>query len=204
MTHVALDIGAGSKAFGRALRRYNPDVKMLVLCGEPHWETKLFGSLIYVISREKAVRLINAGRTGVYRIEAAYEDFRLPDESLDLVTINSPHPLIPISMEMINEVERCLKPGGLYFSSYPLYDPNRYPKSFKKIAEGPWGKAARVLRLEDETEFKSAFKIFPPGPILVSNIQTHQNRRDEYPYYGVGYIYSTGIKPRWQLWRKPL
>ncbi|MFZ2831867.1 MAG: methyltransferase domain-containing protein [Minisyncoccia bacterium] len=221
MTYAILDIGAGDKKFARALKKENKHIEMLVLCGEPEsvlrcpsfWDAVVLGDswdrvgyfrnlFRRPISQVEIARFLNEGNKGVHFIEAAYESFNLPDNSLDLVTLNSPHPFSPPGVGMKVELLRCLKPGGLFFSSFPLCDVAKIPESFIKIEEGRWGAPGSIVRLMEEQFPDFPFRAFPQSPVLESNIRAHQRN----PHRGniVSYIYSNGIKPRWQVWRKPL
>lgn len=221
MTYTVLDIGARDKKFARSLMKENKHAEMLIFCGEPGWSlmrpsfleaSTSFDLLDFFMyyrnffrrpaSQEKVSRYLNNKHSGVYFIEGTYESFNLPDNSLDLVTLNAPHPFSPPGMEMKEELIRCLKPGGLFFSSFPLCDVAKIPESFIKVAEGRWRRPGSLVRLEEESYHEFPFRVFPQSPVIESNIRTHQGNR----HIGniVGYIYSNGINPRWQIWRKPL
>lgn len=192
MAFTVLDIGAGSLAFARSLHRCNPKKRMLVLCGEPEWG---FGPLFRGISRQRAERLIHKGRTGVKKITAEYDDFNLPDESLDLVTVNASHPFTPPGCRFPLELERCLKPGGLYFSSQPRWFAGHPPESFELVEEGSWGDAWTRCKP------KEVSVVFPQSPFIAWNIFWHDAdlARDS----DTGYLYRDGINPRYWLFRKP-
>jgi hypothetical protein len=103
MGRLMLDIGAGGSSFARLFRKYNPHLNATVFCGEPGWTWTqgigFWGS--------------------VKKIDACYNAFNLPDESLDIVSLNAFHPYCaPRDIE--SEVLRCLKKGGLFFSAHPV------------------------------------------------------------------------------------
>ena len=195
MTYVVLDIGAGARAFGLDLARLNPQKRMLVFCGEPSWG---WGPFFRPITLERAEGLISQNVRGVKRIDASYDDFRLSAHSLDLVTLNSPHPFSSVFMRnMERELERCLKPGGLFLSSYPRYDLGRQPGNFELLAEGRWERRSNVTQALDEV----VSFIFPQSPILKQNIRVHT--WGDPRSLGTSYIYYDGILPGYRLWRKP-
>lgn len=218
--YAILDIGAGDKNFARSLKKENEHAKMLIFCGEPEnclkspsfWEAitsnNLWDWVAYLrnlfrkpVSQKKILGLLGKKHPGVHFIEATYESFNLPANSLDLVTLNAPHPFSPPGVEMKEELVRCLKPGGLFFSSFPLIDVAHIPESFILLAEGRWRSAGSRVRLCEDNSFETPFRVFPRSPVIESNIRTHQRNR----HMGniVGYIYSNGIDPRWQVWKKP-
>ena len=195
MSYVVLDIGAGSRLFGSHLAGLNHHTKMLVLCGEPGWG---IGPFFRPISTEKALRLMGRGATGVKRIVAEYENFGLPDSCLDLVTLNAPHPLMP--SYVASELTRCIKSGGLFFSSFPKYDFGNVNEDFCLVAEGRWRHDARSVCIPDAVLPNGRPVCFPQSPTVRSNIMEHAfgNPRSR----GSGYIYFDGISPGWRVWRK--
>lgn len=221
MAYTVLDIGAGCKTFARALKKVNKHAEMLVFCGEPGWSLRNSGFLEAItsddmfdlsmywwnlfrrpITKEETLYFLNNEHSGIYFIEATYESFNLPDNSLDLVTMNAPHPFDVPGLEMKQELLRCLRPGGLFFSSFPQHDVAKIPESFIKVVEGAWGSPGSLARLNDDNSSKRPFRVFPQSPDVESNIRTHQD--NEHIGNTMEYIYSNGINPRWQVWKKPL
>ncbi len=195
MSYVVLDIGAGSRAFGKDFSRLNRGTRMLVLCGEPEWG---FGPLFRPISEQKVQTLIGCESTGVKRVVAEYEAFGLADNSLDLVTLNAPHPFMPSNVA--SELSRCVKSGGLFFSSFPKYDFGNVGDDFSLVAEGRWRHDTRTICVRDATFPSGRTIYFPQSPTVRSNIIEHAfgNPRSR----GSSYIYFDGISPGWRLWRK--
>lgn len=113
---VILDIGAGSRYFARRLRWYNWRKPQLIFCGEPwggeYWKIDAGP----VCTRE----LIQENKRGIFRVVSEYSKFDFDDESLHMVTLNSPHVLMPPN-GIENELKRCLKSGGIFFFSYPIH-----------------------------------------------------------------------------------
>lgn len=97
-----LDIGAGSTEFARKFRRLNPQTH--ILCGEPEWKGAWSGEVC-------------ANR--IQKIEASYDAFNCPDDSLDMVVVNAYHPLMPPT-GIEPELNRTLRRGGLYVSAHPV------------------------------------------------------------------------------------
>lgn len=196
MTYTVLDIGAGSSAFGRDLVRWNRSVPMSVFCGEPWW------FFPRPISETRKQRILARGLRGIWRVTSRYSEFGFPDESLDLVTLNAPHPFTAPDSSFLNELDRCLKPGGLFFSSFPRWSLVE-PRHFSLLIEGAWkqgGKEGGRMLQQDYPDV--APTAFPCSPCIMSNIVTH--RYGDARSYGSSYIYWDGISPGYKVWRKPL
>lgn len=124
MVRVMFDIGAGDRFFAKRFRRRNKG-KWLIFCGEPDWS-----------DRRDREELIKSGKTGIYKVRGRYSDFHLPDQCLDVVTLNAPHPFTPPD-GIENELIRCLKPGGFFFSAHPIGDhPSLSKEHFKPMMFG--------------------------------------------------------------------
>jgi hypothetical protein len=104
MGRLMLDIGAGGSSFARRFLDLNPHLDLSILCGEPH-----YGSVMD--------RCLSWGR--IQKVKAAYENFELPPDSLDMVTLNAYNPLCALG-NIGKEVLRCLKSGGIFFSAHPI------------------------------------------------------------------------------------
>jgi len=198
MAYVVLDIGAGSRAFGAALQSANRNIPMLVMCGEPAWG---IGPFLKACAPRKISRLLRQGKTGVIRIRSSFGQFELEDESLDLVTLNCPHPFDFLGRPKIhNELSRCLKPGGMFFSSFPMIDVADMSGHFTLIESGGWGEH-ECLAIDPSLLPASAPYRFPQSLILAHNIHVH--RHGDPRSGGSSYIYRDGINPGWNLWQKP-
>jgi len=199
MAYVVLDIGAGAPTFAQDLRSRNPATKMLVFCGEPQWG---IGPFFRAISSERIERLLVEKKAGVHRITATYAKFNLPDESLDLVTLNSPHPFFFGSVApIVHELRRCLKPGGLFFSSFSLMDLARVPEEFEEIGKGRWDYDTPCIDVSLGKSSRVSSVRFPQSPTLSSNIREH--RFGDPRAHGSEYLYADGISPAWVAWEKP-
>jgi hypothetical protein len=110
MPAVMLDIGAGSTNFARLFRRFNQQLKLMYLCGEPEWKDSWNGDV-----RPKRIK----------KIRASYQDFRVPAGSLSVVTLNAPHPFSPpVGIE--EQLARAFKPkAGVFLSAHPI---GRHPE----------------------------------------------------------------------------
>jgi len=196
MVFTVLDIGAGSCAFAKDFARANHSVPMAIFCGEPAWG---LGPFFRPISLKKRDRILNRKSTGVWRVVSAYAKFQLPDESLDLVTLNAPHPFMGFGMtsRMVPELARCIKPGGLFFSSYPRTDSGFVPRNFELLSEDHW------YKLDEEVIFQKLPEPnrFPQSPTVSHNMRVH--RYGDPLARGTAYTYYSGISPGYRLWRKP-
>jgi SAM-dependent methyltransferase len=81
----------------------------MYICAEPK----------YVDPRDKDKLIASPKRNKIIKMQGFYCDFRLPNESLDVVTINAWHIMFP-PFGIDAELARCLKPGGLYISAHPI------------------------------------------------------------------------------------
>lgn len=105
MCKILLDIGAGGSSFVKYLRNYNSNLDVYFLIGEPEYD-KLWDCKISWWRRIK-------------KIQASYHDFGVRSSSLDFVTLNAPHPLVPLT-GFNEELVRCLKKGGYFISAHPV------------------------------------------------------------------------------------
>lgn len=104
MTKLLLDIGAGGSSFVRHFKHLNRHVEMMYLYGIQQ-------------SLHRWDKSLHPG--AIQEVDASYADFKLSPGSLDVVTLNAPHPLMPPS-GIEEELIRCLKSGGLFFSAHPI------------------------------------------------------------------------------------
>lgn len=198
MVYTVLDIGAGSRAFGKWLVRANRNIPMSVFCGEPEWGRGPFGG---PISEGRSDRVLACEILGVWRIISEYAHFQFPDESLDLVTLNAPHPFwFQECGKMPPELQRCLKPGGLFFSSYPATDIGLVPTDFELLAEGRWHKPGQGVTFAEMPMDRPSR--FPQSPTVTHNMRVHWYGDPH--AVGTSYIYFGGISPGYRLWRKPI
>lgn len=199
MAYVVLDIGAGSRAFAKDLQWHNRSRRMLILCGEPQWGV---GPFFRGASSKKVTALIEQRRSGIYKMTASYAAFGVPNGSLDMVTLNAPHPMSWLCMDTIEvELDRCLKPGGLFFSSYPRHHMGGVPKTFGLIGEGRWHRESESVRVNHLLLPSGAPYQFPQSPTVSGNIRAHARGHES--LRSSNYVYHDGIAPGWKLWQKP-
>lgn len=205
-----LDIGAGSLCFAKDLRRNNKQLPLLVFCGEPYWSNS---RLKKVISADTARELIEEERTGIYRVISSYRDFAFDEHSLDMVTVNSPHPLTPAN-GIEEEIERCIRPGGIFFfghsttidiepsSEFTLLHQSSYPHATWKN----WWHDFSFDLAEIEGYPKDIPSRLIPSPIIRSNMIEAQRRRDDTNYRnkrGIMYMYNQiRLHPNYKVWQK--
>lgn len=115
MRQVILDIGAGSLYFARRLWWRNWFKQQIIFCGEPRWNRRWGRTVDSASIRD----LIHRDVKGIFRVVSEYGNFDFDDASLDMVTLNAPHIMIPPTW-IEKELVRCLKSGGIFFFSYPV------------------------------------------------------------------------------------
>ncbi len=137
-----LDIGAGGCSFAKALRRANPLLRRTArfVCGEPDYTRRFDPTL---------------GAGWIQEIQASYQNFNMPDESLDLVTLNAQHPVFSDS-RIEAELLRTLKRGGYFMSAHPVrIHPSLNSRHFKVVLfKDPSGKELDELPFEGASFFK--------------------------------------------------
>ncbi len=202
MTGVLLDIGAGNKTFVRTFRKLNPHAALTFLCGEPEFCGEWDGQVV-------------EGRT--QNIFAYYDNFNVPDASLNMVTLNGFHPFsLPCGIG--KELVRCLKPGGMFFSAHPAaMHPCLDPYEFDIIVYGvtPTGEPQYDLRFQ---QVRKGFRRWFCAPLTINRspmIVYPASRTVEYRLislaatrqYGIGtdpaYVYrGVTTEPSVRVWVK--
>ncbi|MBI3572064.1 class I SAM-dependent methyltransferase [Candidatus Kaiserbacteria bacterium] len=201
MACVLLDIGAGSKEFVRRLWWRNWNCPLLSFCGEPSWEYLK----PLVISRERAARLIAQGGTWSYHVVSRYSAFAFDDATLDVVTCNAPLSPFHLPFRMEKELERCLKPGGIFFYSYPspqMYLPLKLEqRGFTQIAIGHFADDQSPVRLKDLVP-DWAPSVFPPSDIIKQSLVEKIERRNEFEgTRSSSYVYArSAVCPTYEVW----
>ncbi len=105
MAKVLLDIGAGDTSFVKDFRSYNPKLQFLYLCGDKRFQGSWNA---------------DATRPGIQKLFALYNAFNVPDQSLDIVTVNGVNPFWGGTHGIEAELVRTLRPGGLFFAAHPI------------------------------------------------------------------------------------
>lgn len=203
MRSVILDIGAGSRYFARRLRWRNWKKPQLIFCGEPwedrHWKKDVDSSQIR--------NHIKNGKRGIFRVHSGYDKFDFEDASLDMVTLNAPHVLMPpngIELELI----RCLKPGGIFFFSYPIeFGLSASLKETFELLTRERFQDTSLINLEEVQGYPSHLpNVITPSSVMKYNIQ--ENIRRKIPGYrnptGMSYIYrESHLINGYEVWQKP-
>jgi hypothetical protein len=211
---VILDIGAGNPYFAQGLVNYNRNNDFLIFCGEPDWKDLVrISFLARVVSKEKAKDLISKEKKGTYRINASYDSFPFDDYALDMVTLNSPHPLNSI-IGIEKEVERCTKHGGIFFyghstdinidlsSSFELIAQGQYPTGFRNRTRGY---TVNLEKICNDYPLHLP-KIFPPSPVIRDNMDVYNKRKEDPSYLkerGISYAFNwINLNPNFKVWMK--
>lgn len=202
MRSVILDIGAGSKYFARRLWWHNFSKQQLIFCGEP-WEEHYWKK---DVDSQQIRTLIMNNKCGIFRVRSGYNKFDFEDASLDMVTLNAPHIMMPPS-GIEPELVRCLKPGGIFFFSYPVKFglPNFPDGTFSLLAIERFNSTSRI----DMSTVKGFPSYLPsklvPSSVMKFNIQESLRRR--IPGYrnpmGDSYIYrGVHLHNMYEVWQK--
>ncbi len=213
MVKKILDIGAGTLRFAENLVSLNKDKDLLVFCGEPDWKDHYYlPQFIKVVSREKAFELCERNKPGIHRINSEYSAFAFDDSSLDMVTLNSPHPMMsPIGIG--KELERCITPNGIFFYGHSTHIEVRLPSCFELLIESSYPSSDTLrnwwtnhsVDISKKTELsKELPSIIPASPCILSNIPEFRLKTGNPQYRnrkGNSYIYnSIRLFPNYKVW----
>jgi len=210
MTEILLDIGAGDKSFAQAYRKHNPGADLMYLCAEP----------FFTDPRKKDAYISSPRRGKIYKVRGEYENFQVPDHSLAAVTLNAYHILSPPG-RIEQELTRCLKPGGFFFSAHPIgahprLDETEFiPVIFTRHVERDdayhthvsfqrCGKRCYVARLTigeptHDPEVVAARKTihYPASPVILDRLLHGMERRS------IRYVYSGDpTPPSLRVWQR--
>lgn len=199
MRPVILDIGAGSLYFARRLRWYNWRKQQLIFCGEPWWKGTLNSS--------RTKQLINENNCGIFRVVSRYNQFGFEDNSLDMVTMNAPHILMP-PYGAENELMRCLKSGGIFFFSYPVEFAlsSSLEKRFTLLSRRRF-QSTSLINLSEVSGYPVHLPhIITPSRVMKYNIE--ESRLRKIPGYRnpmrMSYIYrEMRLVNEYEIWQKP-
>jgi SAM-dependent methyltransferase len=163
---TVLDIGCRNAAFIKEFKAMNA-LKMFCLCGEPDFKGVWDGQ----------VGLIDS-MLGRKKIQATYADFKVPADSLDMVTLNAYHPLMP-PRGIQAELNRCLKIGGLFISAHPAgFHPDISGEDFKLIFDRRFRDDKKVIfEAEDFGEI-----IYPASPTIMYRFTTMRTNHNSESY----------------------
>lgn len=209
---VILDIGAGNLIFAETLIRNNSQkVPLKIFCGEPNWnnfQRAIFKFKIY--SPNEINSLIAKNKSGVYRINSKYDDFAFEDNSLDMICINTPHPLTPpIGIE--KEINRCLKQKGVVFYGHSA-DMNYLNLSsdfelicavnYVKISFSSWLDGYKQNISDFTLKFPSHLpNIVTPSQVILSNMIELLCREKNQNIKRSGYVYNNvNLNPNFKVY----
>jgi hypothetical protein len=202
---VVFDIGAGSSYFMKLLIKKNKRQHILGFIGEPGWRNPF----IPVYNKQKSGILIDRKEIGLFRVVSTYSDFIFEDNSLDMVTVNSPHPMYPTTGIDI-EVNRCLKTGGLFFYGHSMSIKEKMPDNFKLISwddypNYSWLKEPTLYLEKSSKEYPSGYpNVIPASKVIRNNITEHYLTTKGYGNnMGNDYVYNTlPFYANYKVWQK--
>lgn len=212
---VGLDIGAGNKSFAKKLVNNNSNLEMIIFCGEHVWNN-FFDKFNKINFENEANKIILNNKKGIYLIDdSRYTHFNLPDNSLDFVTVNSPHPISLISNNYNQafiiqpELDRCLKNGGIFFFGHSTHISLKLSDNYKLISEGFYENKGiffnkHQVDLSSNINLKSLPKIYPASQVIQSNINEFRMQQlGVNNNFGREYIYNViSLYPNYKLWQK--
>ena len=209
---VILDIGAGGLSFAKDLVKNNKDKNLVVFCGEPNWMPSPRDYYNKILNQYNSNKFIESETKGIYRVNSKYDQFRFGDETLDMVTVNSPSPITPPD-GIESELDRCLKPGGIFYYGHSTYIDLEMPKSFELVREGGypdfslrnWWNSFQFDISNDLKDYSCDVPtILTASPVLESNIIELNFRINNSDYKkSKGYIYDRiPLCPNYQVWVK--
>lgn len=221
---IALDIWAGNTSFWKEFKRLNSEVKT-VICWDPNmkkdfvqpdWLISLPRSIAHnvsifcsrfskILSREEIEEVIQESRKWVFKTLATYGNTQLPDESVDIITLNSPHPITPPSNKDFSEFQRVLKKGWVFYFWHSTDIKTEFDEEKMTLVWQGWFyyDGGHIWILDGHN------LIFPMSPVIKSNVLTLY-LRDRFRGRGYGidtwFMYSEnwGIRlhPNWKAWVK--
>lgn len=192
---LALDIGAGSTKFARAMHGMNPHVSFTFFCGDVSWRfPKDYNTILSILERKKS---------GVFKLVSYYENLSpFPPASLNLITINSPHPLSSPKSNFFTEAERVLSPGGILYFGHTMYNWIRFQgddSAFDLVNEGTRFPAHVDLHIAaNNIRLK-----LPMSPVMKSNLKHKKMKQRRPDLYPSNYLYKgVSVNPGYKAWRK--
>lgn len=215
---LVLDIWAGNTSFGKKLKNLNPQIKT-VICGDIRFQKREYdldesilenlaifiSRFSKVLSKEQLDMVVSETKSWVFKVFAKYADIPFWDESVDIVTLNSPHPLMPVGIAWFEEIQRVLKKWGIFYFWHSMGLKNWFLEEgkMKLIGEGDfrykWEKIWAIM----EKGLR-----FPVSPIISKNLLAHYLiSKGESMWNQYGYIYwkwpgRIPLNPNWKAWEK--
>lgn len=202
MVKVLLDIGAGDTSFAKDFKSFNPRLKFLYLCGDKRFQGSWSG---------------DAASAGVRKMFALYSAFNVPDQSLDIVTLNATNLFEGSTKGIESELVRTLKPGGVFFAAHPIgmsphidehiFKPVLFPKhedgsTFVRVGFGKRGvffpRWTSLFVLPNGAEVE-----YPASPAIRNRIKYLYFKEIGMAPPSQGYIYrSTDEPPTVRVWMR--
>lgn len=212
-----LDIGAGNTSFWKKLRSLNPQIQA-VICGDIKFQKQEYdldegilsnigvflSRVSKILTKEELEHVIEETKKWVFKVFADYREIPLQDESMDMVTLNSPHPFFPVRKEWFEEIRRVLKRGWIFYFWHSIKFWNPYPENEMRVI-GEWN-----FRFNWEKLWKIDSKrlIFPMSPYIAINTLGHhfelrwQKLNTYWGIYDSNHPCKIQPNPNWKVWEK--
>lgn len=210
-----LDIGAGNTSFWRQLKWLNPQIKT-VICGDIQFQKREYdldegiltnigvflSKFSKILTKEELEQVIEKTKKWVFKVFADYRDIPLDDESMDMVTLNSPHPLMYPGKAGFEEMKRVLKKWWVFYFWHSKDITVSFDENEMRLV-WEW-----LYRYREKNMWKINNLNFPVSPIIRRNLLAHflLSKWEEIGN-GSWYIYGKGptkipLNPNWKAWEK--
>lgn len=209
---LALDIWAGNTSFWKDFKALNPQIKT-VICWDPIFQRQEYSDVnsisenIWVflsrfskiLSQNELQEVITKSKSWVFRVLATYQDIPLPDESCDIVTLNSPHPYMMPWEKWFWEFLRVLKPGWIFYCWHSTDINVIFPQEIMKILwSGKFWFWKDRLWVLDEFDLR-----FPMSSVIRNNFLWSYLNQPNFAW-SIYWKWPTKIKinANWKAWQK--
>lgn len=163
---------------------------MLMFAGEPKWRKPS-------VTKEKAAALIADEKSvGIYRVVSRYNALAFPNESVDLITLNSPHGTFVLEHKMFErEVVRCLKPNGYLFFDFAS-DTYFFESNLVRVGNGVFGSSGKPTDINTFVKLPNHL----PNKISPGRVVSGIMKQMEDPLWGA--LMRRVHVPTFEVWQK--